>query len=176
MLHFPYTVAITSSYFLQFCYGISIQLHGANLRLSGQKWNMAQSKCVVKIKWLFSAEIKPSLCNSFTVWTKVWLIFEDFNVWEREQWSYWISRRLWLMHSPAGQNFLLCQYSSFSTHLNCIPRCETRWQKLFQVAITIKQVKKTTNFTLVSCRTAILTSKRLFMAVGLYAVMSQSWT
>ena len=37
MLHFPYTETITSAYFLQFCFGISIRQQRANLWLSCQK-------------------------------------------------------------------------------------------------------------------------------------------
>lgn len=57
MLHFPYTV----TYFLQFCFGISIQLQRANRRLSCEEMKYGPVDTVIWVKQLFCFEYKAPM-------------------------------------------------------------------------------------------------------------------
>ena len=158
MLHFPYTVTVTSAYFLQFCFGISIQLQRANLRLCWQKMKY----CAVDAKmWLcrdkngFSIHnIKLNLWNFFYRQLQMDQGLCHFERFYCKEWghSYPINRSMSVMEAHSchiGQNILLCQSPSCITHLHLVPAVtqESPESKNFVIlGMTLQLAEKTLNF------------------------------
>lgn len=164
-------MTITSAYFLQFCFGISIQLQRVNLTLSCQKikYGAIQTKMwPCQVKMTIQCTIQSSiglhlLCRLLRMDQSQ--TFKYFTVRGSNKWSYWINRRVSVMEAHScsiEQNILMCQCPFL---YNTPALCSPIWQESPKTAkyesgqIILQWGEETTNFPIVSCRIAIITGK-----------------